>query len=121
MKYTMANTIDDLKSYREVVDHFKQAHRKINLLLGNGFSIAYDRCIISYNAISRFIMEFDDEIIKKEFRLKVNVQREAEHPERAYAFIKGDFVNKNIFDRFFMCKCSGIKSLDVSYWASRDV
>lgn len=65
----MANTIDDLKSYREVVDHFKQAHRKINLLLGNGFSIAYDRGIFSYNALSRFIMESDDEIIKKVFQV----------------------------------------------------
>ena len=49
----MANTIDELKSYREVVDHFKQQRRKINLLLGNGFSIAYDKDIFSYNALSR--------------------------------------------------------------------
>jgi hypothetical protein len=47
----MANTIDELKSYREVVDHFKQARRKINLLLGNGFRIAYDRGIFFYNAL----------------------------------------------------------------------
>lgn len=67
--YTMANTIDDLQTYREVVDHFKQAHRKINLLLGNGFSIAYDRGIFSYNALSRFIMDSDDEIIKRVFQV----------------------------------------------------
>ena len=65
----MANSIDELKSYREVVDHFKQARRKINLLLGNGFSIAYDRGIFSYNALSRFIMDSDDETIKRVFQV----------------------------------------------------
>ncbi len=47
----MANSIDELKSYREVVDHFKQARRKINLLLGNGFSIAYDRGAVLRTAV----------------------------------------------------------------------
>lgn len=65
----MANSSDELKSYREVVDHFKQARRKINLLLGNGFSIAYDRSIFSYNALSRFIMDSDDETIKRVFQV----------------------------------------------------
>lgn len=65
----MANSIDELKSYREVISHFKQARRKINLLLGNGFSIAYDRGIFSYNALSRFIMDSDDETIKRVFHV----------------------------------------------------
>lgn len=65
----MANTIDELKSYREVVDHFKQQRRKINLLLGNGFSIAYDKDIFSYNALSRFINNSDDETIKRVFEV----------------------------------------------------
>jgi len=65
----MANTIDELKSYREVVDHFKQQRRKINLLLGNGFSIAYDKDIFSYNALSRFISNSDDETVKRVFEV----------------------------------------------------
>ena len=65
----MANTIDELKSYREVVDHFKQQRRKINLLLGNGFSIAYDKDIFSYNALSRFINNSDEETIKRVFEV----------------------------------------------------
>ena len=65
----MANTVDGLKSYREVVDHFKQQRRKINLLLGNGFSIAYDKEIFSYNALSRFINNSDDETIKQVFHV----------------------------------------------------
>lgn len=65
----MANTINELKSYREVVDHFKQEGRKINLLLGNGFSIAYDKEIFSYNALNRFIMDSDDETIKRVFQV----------------------------------------------------
>ena len=65
----MANTIDELKSYREVVDHFKQQRRKINLLLGNGFSIAYDKDIFSYNALSRFINNSDDETITRVFEV----------------------------------------------------
>lgn len=39
----MANAVNELKSYREVVDNFKQTCRKINLLSGNSFSIDCDR------------------------------------------------------------------------------
>lgn len=42
-KLSIANSMDELKSYREVVNHFKQESRKINLLSGNGFSIDCDR------------------------------------------------------------------------------
>ena len=63
----MPNTIDELKSYREVVDYLKQKRRKLNLLLGNGFSIAYDKNIFSYNALSRFINNSEDETIKRVF------------------------------------------------------
>ena len=63
----MAKTFDELPTYKEVVDHFQQEHRKMNLLLGNGFSIAYDKDIFSYNALSRYIMDSDDEVIKRVF------------------------------------------------------
>ena len=48
----MAKTFDELPTYKEVVEHFQQEHRKMNLLLGNGFSIAYDKDIFSYKALS---------------------------------------------------------------------
>ena len=65
----MTKTINDLKSYQEVMDHFKQQGRRINLLLGNGFSIAYDKDIFSYNALNRFIMDSDDETVKQVFQV----------------------------------------------------
>lgn len=67
--YLMPKTIDELKSYQEVIDHFKKESRKINLLIGNGFSIAYDKDIFSYNALNRFVMDSDDEVIKKVFQV----------------------------------------------------
>ena len=65
----MANKIEELKSYQEVLDHFKKENRTINLLLGNGFSIAYDKDIFSYNALNHFIMESNDDVIKKVFQV----------------------------------------------------
>ena len=65
----MSDSINELQSYQEVMDHFEKAHRKINLLLGNGFSIAYDKNIFSYNALSRYIMDSDDETIKQVFQV----------------------------------------------------
>ncbi len=37
-----------------------QANRKFHLLLGNGFSMAYDSAIFSYNALHDFISKMDD-------------------------------------------------------------
>ena len=65
----MAKMIDELQSYQEVIAHFKQQRRKINLLLGNGFSIAYDKDIFSYNALSRFINNSEDETVKRVFEV----------------------------------------------------
>ena len=45
----MANAVNELKSYREVVDNFKQTCRKINLLSGKGFSIDWDKNRFPYN------------------------------------------------------------------------
>ena len=49
----MSSLIDTLDSYEEVINYFKNEERKINLLIGNGFSIAYDKDIFSYNALSK--------------------------------------------------------------------
>jgi len=55
-----ANTISDLASYEDVTKYLgskKCATRKKHLLLGNGFSVAYDPKIFSYTALSNFIEE----------------------------------------------------------------
>lgn len=41
--------------------------RAFHLLLGNGFSMAYDASIFSYNALHDFIVEMDDELLTKLF------------------------------------------------------
>lgn len=41
------------KSYEEVLDRIRKSGKNIHLLLGNGFSIAYDKDIFSYNALMR--------------------------------------------------------------------
>jgi hypothetical protein len=43
----------------------KNSQRPFHLLLGNGFSIAYDSAIFSYNALYDFIEKLDDHDLKK--------------------------------------------------------
>lgn len=45
----------------------KNKGRKFHLLVGNGFSMAYDTEIFSYNALHNFIMKLDDEDLSKIF------------------------------------------------------
>lgn len=47
----------------------KNSDRNFHLLLGNGFSIAYDRDIFSYDALHKFITEQQDEDIAAIFRV----------------------------------------------------
>ena len=44
-----------LQTYQEVVQSLRKKGRAKHLLLGNGFSMAYDAKIFSYNALSAFI------------------------------------------------------------------
>ena len=52
-------TINDLQTYQQVITYLKNKrakdNRNIHLLFGNGFSIAYDYQIFSYNALSQYI------------------------------------------------------------------
>ncbi len=57
----------DKLSYEEVIDSLKKKKRKIHLLLGNGFSIAYDSKIFSYNALSQFIETSSNNLVKELF------------------------------------------------------
>jgi len=60
--------IDDLPTYQDIIQHLKgKKDRKVNLLLGNGFSRAYDNSIFSYNALGAFIETTDDPLLQKIF------------------------------------------------------
>ena len=61
-------TIEDLPTYQNVVDYLaKHKERPRHLLLGNGFSVAYDFKIFSYNALSTFIENSSDDLLKQLF------------------------------------------------------
>lgn len=52
--------IEKLQSYDDVLKHLSQKKRISHLLFGNGFSMAYNPGIFSYNALSSFIEKIDD-------------------------------------------------------------
>jgi len=56
-----------LQTYEEVIKSLKCKKRQKHLLLGNDFSMAYDYKIFSYNALSKFINDLDDDILQKLF------------------------------------------------------
>jgi uncharacterized protein DUF4917 len=58
---------EELRSYQQVTTHLNQQKRTKHLLFGNGFSMAYDPGIFSYNALSTFIENVDDDLLKKLF------------------------------------------------------
>ena len=61
-------TIEELQTYQNVVDYLaKKKDRAVHLLLGNGFSVAYDFKIFSYNALSAFIENSSDDLLKQLF------------------------------------------------------
>ena len=65
--------IEKLITYQEVVDSLKKKKRKKHFLFGNGFSMAYDSGIFSYNALSKFIENTGDPIIRNLFE-KLNTK-----------------------------------------------
>lgn len=54
-------------TYDEVTSYLNKKKRIPNLLIGNGFSIAYNPTIFSYNALSSYIDTTQDEDLKKLF------------------------------------------------------
>jgi len=58
-------SVDELQTYQDVMKHL--GNRSKHLLMGNGFSMAYDKDIFSYNALSTFIEDSDNELLKKLF------------------------------------------------------
>lgn len=66
--------IDKLQSYQEVISYLNGPKgRKKHLLFGNGFSMAYDNNIFSYNALSNFIETTGDPLIQSLFE-KLNTK-----------------------------------------------
>lgn len=56
-----------LKNYDEVITYLQKKERDTHLLLGNGFSMAYDPEIFSYNALFGFIENIDNDLLSKLF------------------------------------------------------
>lgn len=59
----------DLMTFDEVAKAIEAKHkrdkRKFSLLLGNGFSMAYDPGIFSYNALNDFVRKQDNEVLRR--------------------------------------------------------
>lgn len=61
--------IDKLPTYKDISEYLDSKKREKHLLLGNGFSMAYDPKIFSYNALSTFIEKTDNDLLKKLFNI----------------------------------------------------
>ena len=59
----------ELQDYQDVVKYLEKQKRPKHLLLGNGFSMAYDHKIFSYNALYRFIENLENEVLSKLFNI----------------------------------------------------
>ena len=61
--------MSEVKDYQDVIKYLNKQKRQKHLLLGNGFSMSYDKSIFSYNALSDFIDQTEDELLKKLFSI----------------------------------------------------
>lgn len=61
-------SVDNLQTYQDVIKYLRKKNRTKHLLLGNGFSMAYDAKIFSYNALSSFIENSEDELLRQLFK-----------------------------------------------------
>jgi predicted house-cleaning noncanonical NTP pyrophosphatase (MazG superfamily) len=66
-------TVDTLPTYQEIIGMLnkkkEKGKRAVHLLIGNGFSIAYNPSIFSYKALSTFIEDTDDVLLKRLFNV----------------------------------------------------
>ncbi len=60
-------SLDSLQSYSSIISYLQNKKRTLHLLLGNGFSIAYDPSIFSYNALSDYVQDKQNEELTKLF------------------------------------------------------
>ena len=61
-------SVNNLPTYQYTIKELTRKKRIKHLLLGNGFSMAYDSKIFSYNALSTFIDNSDDLLLKQLFK-----------------------------------------------------
>jgi len=59
--------MDKLLAYDEVISSLIKKKRQHHLLIGNGFSMAYDPDIFSYNALQKFVENIDNDLLHKLF------------------------------------------------------
>lgn len=59
--------VEQLITFDEVMRQLSDKKRLTHLLMGNGFSMAFDNTIFSYNALSDFIEQSNNEVLKKLF------------------------------------------------------
>lgn len=59
----------ELKKYKDIIEHLDKSKRQRHLLLGNGFSMSYDSGIFSYNALSKFLDNLEDDTLQKLFQI----------------------------------------------------
>jgi len=62
-------SLEKVYTYDEVIKSLTQKKRQKHLLLGNGFSMSYDSGIFSYNALSKFLENLDNDILQKLFQI----------------------------------------------------
>src|SRR5690554_1482607 len=62
-----ANEGNHYGSYEEVLEYLQKQKRYINLLMGNGFSMAYNTSIFSYNALADYVATNEDTTLKTLF------------------------------------------------------
>lgn len=62
-------SLDKLYTFEEVIKSLSQKKRQKHLLLGNGFSMSYDSSIFSYNALSKFLENLNNDILQKLFQI----------------------------------------------------
>lgn len=93
-------TMSDLASFDEISEYLKKKHRIVNLLLGNGFSISYKPDIFSYNALSKFIEESDNDQLRKLFEIvkTKNFEEILDRLTVCYEFLITFGVKKEILD-----------------------
>ena len=60
---------NEILTYNEVIESLAKKNRQKHLLLGNGFSMSYDSGIFSYNALSKFLENLEDEVLQKLFQI----------------------------------------------------
>lgn len=61
--------MEHLDNFDEMLTNLRKKRRTVHLLLGNGFSMAYDPKIFSYNALADFVIKINDPTLVKLFEI----------------------------------------------------